>query len=353
MAYSLLLDQTSSETGLNCINIDRVLERTEDGKSIMENLKANKQPAESITKKISYILCDCLKYIYGCRPSNFYKNQIALSLVRSYPISAAKGSDVPQALWFHAHARGVNRHAGRIHYRMEYLARKSEQRVVKRRRINETPAISPVTKAIDTEDFLSPEELNTSVDELKFITPNAQSRNRIVEVWNKTVSHLLCMLTEDTDQYVNYFPVLSAFNGLLISMDFKYLQPSAKQFTDRWDDMEPKILRTHREVCKELRNDFVRALSIVRLKNPSRGSKMYRSNDTARKNPLYGIVEWVEISDEPSHEFDVPIIIARGIILPDTDDCTIHWRGISIPVGDLKSAFEVLLQLTAVFKIDP
>lgn len=40
-----------------------------------------------------------------------------------------------QALWFHAHARGPNRHAGRIHYRMEYLARISGERVLKRRRI--------------------------------------------------------------------------------------------------------------------------------------------------------------------------------------------------------------------------
>lgn len=43
---------------------------------------------------------------------------------------------VSQALWFHAHARGLNRHAGRIHYRMEYLARKSGERVIKRRRID-------------------------------------------------------------------------------------------------------------------------------------------------------------------------------------------------------------------------
>lgn len=45
-------------------------------------------------------------------------------------------NDIPlQALWFHAHARGTNRHAGRIHYRMEYLARQSGERVIKRRRI--------------------------------------------------------------------------------------------------------------------------------------------------------------------------------------------------------------------------
>ncbi|XP_055527340.1 uncharacterized protein LOC129719957, partial [Wyeomyia smithii] len=83
------------------------------------------------------------------------------------------------------------------------------------------------------------------------------------------------------------FPVLSAFNGLLISMDFKYLQPSAinlKNIVRGWTSLVPLMYDLN----------FVRALSIVRLKNPSRGSKMYRSNDTARKNPLYRIVEWVE-----------------------------------------------------------
>lgn len=44
-----------------------------------------------------------------------------------------------QALWFHPHARGTNKHAGRIFYHMEYLARKSDERIVKRRRI-EDPA---------------------------------------------------------------------------------------------------------------------------------------------------------------------------------------------------------------------
>lgn len=39
-------------------------------------------------------------------------------------------------MWFHAHARGINRHAGRLHYRMEYLARKSDNRVQKRSRVD-------------------------------------------------------------------------------------------------------------------------------------------------------------------------------------------------------------------------
>ncbi|XP_062553703.1 uncharacterized protein LOC134218586 [Armigeres subalbatus] len=109
----------------NVIDIDNIFARTTEGITIMELLKEGSRPRESIFKKINDILCDCLKSVYGCRPNRFYKDQIAISLVTSYPILAAKDTNVSQALWFHAHARGPNRHAGRIHYRMEYLARTS------------------------------------------------------------------------------------------------------------------------------------------------------------------------------------------------------------------------------------
>ncbi|XP_065072696.1 uncharacterized protein LOC135697046 [Ochlerotatus camptorhynchus] len=107
------------------VNIDTVFGKTNEGLAIMEVLKENSRPNEMIIKKITMLLCDCLRSLFGCRPSNFYKNQISTSLVRTYSNLATKTGDVPQALWFHPHARGTNRHAGRIHYHMEYLARKS------------------------------------------------------------------------------------------------------------------------------------------------------------------------------------------------------------------------------------
>ena len=66
------------------------------------------------------------------RPSAFHKNLLAQSLVRSYPALKSSNPDVPQALWFHPNARGKNHHSGRLHYHMEYLARKSGIRIVNR-----------------------------------------------------------------------------------------------------------------------------------------------------------------------------------------------------------------------------
>lgn len=68
------------------------------------------------------------------------------------------------------------------------------------------------------------------MDELKFIAPNAQTKTRIIELWNKTVVHRMYTLAEETEQYLSCFPVLSAFNGLLVSDDSYYCSNSTYGF---------------------------------------------------------------------------------------------------------------------------
>lgn len=70
-------------------------------------------------------------------------------------------------MWFHAHARGLNRHAGRIHYRMEYLARISGERVIKRRRIGEPETDRLASTQANGEDIVDPEnEPPLNLDEM-------------------------------------------------------------------------------------------------------------------------------------------------------------------------------------------
>ncbi|XP_053686429.1 uncharacterized protein LOC128735971 [Sabethes cyaneus] len=159
-------------------------------------------------------------------------------------------------------------------------------------------------------------------------------------------------LLDETDQYVNNFPSNFAFNGLLITLDFYHLYPHATKFDEKWGQLEPKILRTHPTLFKELKNDFLRALAIVRIKNPSRGSKN-SINDTSRENPLYGMIEWKEITDEPSGQQSIPMIVIRGPFLCNSEECAIYWRGEPIIVENLKSGFETLIQLYTVFRIVP
>lgn len=49
--------------------------------------------------------------------------------------------------------------------------------------------------------------------------------------------------------------------------------------------------------------DFVRSLAVVRMKNPSRGAKKTKQDDASRKNPLNGLVEWIEVSQLVSDIF--------------------------------------------------
>lgn len=69
--------------------------------------------------------------------------------------------DVPQALWFHQHARGPHRHSGRLHYHLEYLIRKSTDRKIIRSKpiSNDAPKTEPHDTAEENEAVEDMEEL--------------------------------------------------------------------------------------------------------------------------------------------------------------------------------------------------
>lgn len=46
-----------------------------------------------------------------------------------------------------------------------------------------------------------------------------------------------------------------------------------------------------------MKNDVIKALTVIRDKNPSRGAKRPREETQARKlNPLHGVIEWIDVS---------------------------------------------------------
>nr|XP_029710258.1 uncharacterized protein LOC115256155 [Aedes albopictus] len=77
------------------INIDTILCKTETGRNLIERLKEGQNSNEKMITQISHILCDCLRAVYGERPSTFHKEMIAKSLVKTYPILGSAASDVP------------------------------------------------------------------------------------------------------------------------------------------------------------------------------------------------------------------------------------------------------------------
>ncbi|XP_062554662.1 uncharacterized protein LOC134219811 [Armigeres subalbatus] len=134
---------------------------------------------------------------------------LARSLVTTYPILASTVSEVPHALWFHKNARGDGRHAGKIHYRMELLAKKSDNRVI-HRQINDNQAPS-VSKTV--EDGRVEPNIEDLVQELQFAVPSEQTKSRIKELWKQTLKYRNERRVEETfHEFMDDFPVASAFD---------------------------------------------------------------------------------------------------------------------------------------------
>lgn len=79
------------------------------------------------------------------------------------------------------------------------------------------------------------------------------------------------------------------------------MKPTAAPFEDMWTAIQVKVVDQHRDMHRYIKNDVVKALSIVRDKNPTRGAKRPRDkgqkDEEARKlNPLQGIIEWIDVS---------------------------------------------------------
>ncbi|KXJ68262.1 hypothetical protein RP20_CCG004689 [Aedes albopictus] len=277
------------------------------------------------------------------------------------PNNPYKDINLEKALWFHAHARGLNRHAGRIHYRMEYLARISGERVIKRRRIGEPETDRLASTQANGEDIVDPENepplnLDEMVLELQFIVPNPTNKPRVVDLWKITAGkRQQSREAGEFQQFLREFPVATAYDGELITIDFRMLKPSSTEFNDGWDTLEQKILTNHSALFRELTIDFVRALAIVRFKNPSRGSKRSRNEDAALNNPLSGIVKWIPPEDDfPQDGDNIPLLVVRGCFPEVSGGCAVCWGPIVIPVGgNIKTAFGVFLQCFDVFNVAP
>ncbi|XP_065086749.1 uncharacterized protein LOC135708574, partial [Ochlerotatus camptorhynchus] len=154
------------------------------------------------------------------------------------------------------------------------------------------------------------------------------------------------------------FDRITLYNGELISLDYAKIKPESTSFCEYWEPIELAVLEHHSDQFKEIQNDFVRALSIIRSKNPSRGSK--RKQDTTSKNnmknnPLSGIIEWIQMDDDPPQTASmIPVLYVRGEPLKNSEDCVIRWSEWSIPVlAELKLAFNILLETFTVLNVQP
>ncbi|XP_058452285.1 uncharacterized protein LOC131430963 isoform X2 [Malaya genurostris] len=275
------------------INIDKIFKRTRAGKDIIEILKEGAKPSDGCLKSINNILCEFLKSTYGLRPSSYHKNMLAMSLVKSYPVLASSNDSVPQALWFHPHARGLNKHSGRLHYHMEYLVRKSNERLIHRKKKVSTSENVDLTCMINT---ASEDQIEQMRSELKFICPEPATKERVEELWMATFQDRQNIRkTDNLLSYLKDYPAASAFNGKLITTEFGLLNPGCLNFGEKFQSVQCQIVTEFNECFRHITNDFLRALAIIRMKNPSRGAKRLRVSGAANDNPLQGILEWCQV----------------------------------------------------------
>ncbi|XP_065085860.1 uncharacterized protein LOC135717162 [Ochlerotatus camptorhynchus] len=343
-------DDPNPYTGISLereIDINIIFSKTEEGNDLIETLREAKKPNDKTIKRITHLLCNFLKLNYGVRTSTYYKNMLAKSLVRSYPVLASSVSVVPHALWFYLNGRGDGKHAGKIHYHMEYLAKRAEGRVFKRNAHK-----MEKEQSVKHEDAcVSETDLFAMIEELKFIVPVPENRNRIIQLWESTFA-IRCQYRSNNDfmSFLEEFPVSTAFHGELIEYDFKRMTSRNVVFTEEWACWQHKVLHSYKYMFKEISDDFLRALAIIRIKNPTRGSKRLRNEDASKENPLIGLFQWIKLDDPLPESFKNPVLAIRGTSMTPGEQCFISWNNVNIPVGsNIVQAFGILCQCFIVF----
>ncbi|XP_058811198.1 uncharacterized protein LOC131676086 [Topomyia yanbarensis] len=330
------------------IHVDTIFAKTNQGTRIIEVLKENKSPDDKTIKLITHLLCDFLKSLFGVRVTSFHKNLLAISLVQSYPILKSANSEVPQALWYYQNARGEGAHAGKLHYRMEYLAKLSGERIIKRRAKQESQAESK-----DEEPDASIVDEDALVEEFQFIVPSPENKNRITFLWESTFKNRnKYRMNGQFYKYLEDFPAASAYDGELIDNDFRKIKKPKADFLDQWQMWQAKVLTVHQYLFKEIADEFFRTLAIIRTKNPTRGSKRMREEAAAMDNPLNGVVQWICVDDPLPTSNLIPVLSIRGELLQRGGQCFISWKEVNIPVGsDVTTSFLRFCECFDVFGI--
>ncbi|XP_065082745.1 uncharacterized protein LOC135705098 [Ochlerotatus camptorhynchus] len=333
------------------IDINLIFKRTPNGKAIMELLNEGQKPSDNCMSAIKRILCDYLKSVYGFRPSAYHKNLLAQSLVHTYPALSSSTPDVPQALWFHPNGRGKHRHSGRLHYHMEYLARTSGDRVINRRKL-QAEEIN-----VGGEVDVGPANPEQEVDmeavtrEFKFLCPGPNTKLRAEELWHLTFNEREDLRQKRTFYtYLEIYPVATAFNGSMISLEFHMMYPNAPDFQEKLEYLQPKLLSRYRDLFKHVKDDFIRMLIIIRQKSPIRGAKRTRDADPAKDNTVKGIVEWIKPEDPYPDTNEVPMLYVKGNFLESGSSAAVTWKRNNILMeSDLKHCFRVLCESMVVF----
>ncbi|XP_058814437.1 uncharacterized protein LOC131678362 [Topomyia yanbarensis] len=193
--------------------------------------------------------------------------------------------------------------------------------------------------------------MNAMIKELKFLCPGPNTKLRAEELWSITIDERNEMRRKGSfDCYLLDYPVSTAFNGSMISMEFRAMYPNAPDFDERLSSLQSKILTRYHDLLGHIKNDFMRTLCIIRQKSPSRGAKRARDADPTKENALKGVIEWIKPEDPFLSKHDSPILYIKGNFLEVGSSAAIIWKQSTIMLNpDMEHCFRILCESFVVF----
>ncbi|XP_039448641.1 uncharacterized protein LOC120427786 [Culex pipiens pallens] len=131
--------------------------------------------------------------------------------------------------------------------------------------------------------------------------PCEGSVNIIKQGWIKTITIRNSIRQMDDpeakiSEMFKRFPILGAFDGNLINLDFNHLFPGSADAANRWNDIQHKILQCFKHHAS-IENEFIRAVVFVKENNPTRGVKRTHDGSKEIRTTLDRIVEWISPED--------------------------------------------------------
>ncbi|XP_058817106.1 uncharacterized protein LOC131680408 [Topomyia yanbarensis] len=140
----------------------------------------------------------------------------------------------------------------------------------------------------------------------------------------------------------------------MISYDFQRMYNNTTNFVIQFNEWKVKILDVYNHLFKELNDDFIRCLAIIRNKNPTRGAKRMRSGSLMHDNPLHDIIQWIGVDDTLPQGHLTPVLVVKGgKRLESSGECFISWSQFNVDVGDdLIEAFFKYCSCFDVFHVD-
>ncbi|XP_055547076.1 uncharacterized protein LOC129731255 [Wyeomyia smithii] len=136
----------------------------------------------------------------------------------------------------------------------------------------------------------------------------------------------------------------------MISMEFRAMYPYAPDFEKQLTSLRVKVLARYHDLFNNIKDEFLRALFIIRQKCPSPGTKRARDANLSKVNLLNGIIEWITPEDAFPTKSDFPVLYVKGESNEEQSSAALVWKENIIPLEpNMQHCFRILCESLLVF----